>query len=88
MKVSITDVDLLHHSKDFDAIFILYDTWSLFDYQKQNNFDFIDIYVSHHLNFVKAATYSVFSLLLILFYFKGSTQWQNNAFLHPRTHCL
>ena len=20
--------------------------------------------------------------------FKGSTQWQNNAFLHPRTHCL
>ena len=19
---------------------------------------------------------------------KGSTQWQNNAFLHPRTHCL
>ena len=21
-------------------------------------------------------------------WFKGSTQWQNNAFLHPRTHCL
>ena len=20
--------------------------------------------------------------------FKGSTQWQNNALLHPRTHCL
>ena len=21
-------------------------------------------------------------------FLKGSTQWQNNAFLHPRTHCL